>query len=604
MKIKYLFVGFIILSSVVLTGGFLFFPNLFSYESIAKTSSVWTDQTGAGISVPACGSSTPLVTCSGGAPNVTFTWAVAGPAPDTTVCSTASITAGPSGGPQSVIATGQPCTGGPFSWSGATLFNTTYTYSINFENGGHVISSGSFPTPGYCTAPAPIPPPTVSCSVAPTSATIGQNVTWTAVPSGGEAGAASGSINQSFESGNYAVWMTSGQDQTITARRFQATSAYWLKKVSLAFAREAALTGRLRVTIENDVGGLPSGNAIVGGTSDLVNVSGICVWGACATWIDFTFPGAGLTTGTNYWIVLRGFFDSTIAWSIIHWAGGPPDSNAGSKSLVRVYTTPSVWTDLTALGQDLWYRAYAANSPPSYSYSWSGDPPLAGQIVNPVNISYPSSGPKTGSVAVTSGGQSSGLNSCTNSVNVTGPPPPGDFTLSFGGSATCNSVPLSWTASSNADGYRILRGAPRVDISPYQPYTALNFTDTTVSQNTTYPYQIESYNISGTKRSNTINITTPFCPPTLTFSGSPNPIYQGQSTTLIWSTTFANACTASGAWSGSKAVGGSEIVFPSPPPSVTYNLQCSGPGGTTPVQPVPITITPFALPEWKEIIPR
>ncbi len=179
---------------------------------------------------------------------------------------------------------------------------------------------------------------------------------------------------------------------------------------------------------------------------------------------------------------------------------------------------------------------------------------------------------------------------------------PGDFTLSSSG-VSCNSVPLSWTASSNADGYRILRGAPRVDISPYQPYTALNFTDTTVSENTTYLYQIEAYNITGTNRSNAI-VSTPFCPPTLTFSGSPNPIYQSQSTTLTWSTTYATTCTASGAWSGSKAVSGSEIVFPSPPPSVTYNLQCSGPGGTTPVQPVTITITPFALPEWKEIIPR
>ncbi len=180
---------------------------------------------------------------------------------------------------------------------------------------------------------------------------------------------------------------------------------------------------------------------------------------------------------------------------------------------------------------------------------------------------------------------------------------PGDFSLSPP-SAACNSVSLSWTASAYADAYRILKGAPRVDISPYQPYTALNFTDYSVSQNTDYIYQIEAYNVGGTNRSNARNITTPYCAPTLNFSGDPTSIYQGQSTTLTWLSTFATSCTASGAWSGSKAVGGSEVVVPLPPPSVTYTLNCSGPGGSTGPQSVIINITSLALPNWKEIIPR
>ena len=92
-------------------------------------------------------------------------------------------------------------------------------------------------------------------------------------------------------------------------------------------------------------------------------------------------------------------------------------------------------------------------------------------------------------------------------------PSPGNFSLSTGGTVACNSVPLSWTAASGADAYRILRGNPGVDVSPYQPYTALNFTDTTVSQNTAYPYQIEAYNSAGTNHSNTTVVTTPYCPP-------------------------------------------------------------------------------------------
>ena len=194
--------------------------------------------------------------------------------------------------------------------------------------------------------------------------------------------------------------------------------------------------------------------------------------------------------------------------------------------------------------------------------------------------------------------------SVQSSATVTVLQQPGDFNLNTGGSVACNSVPLSWTAASGADGYRILKGSPRVDISPYQPYTALNFTDTSVSQNTGYLYQIEAYNSAGTNRSNTINITTPYCLPTVDLSANPTSIFQGQSSTLTWSSAYATSCTASNAWSGSKALNGSEVVIPSPPPSATYSLSCFGPGGSIGPQSVTVNIAPLALPNWKEIIPR
>ncbi|MDO8676397.1 MAG: hypothetical protein Q7K16_01970 [Candidatus Azambacteria bacterium] len=206
-----------------------------------------------------------------------------------------------------------------------------------------------------------------------------------------------------------------------------------------------------------------------------------------------------------------------------------------------------------------------------------------------------------------SGGGCSGTGTCTvvmtANKNVTATfvlELPGNFTLSSP-SATCNSIPLSWTASANADGYNVLKGSSRVVIAIT---TALNFTDTTVSQNTSYLYQIEAYNSAGTNRSNALNVTTPFCPATLDFSGDPTSIFQGQSTELTWLTTFATSCTASGAWTGSKPINGSEIVFPAPPPSVTYRLQCSGPGGLSPLRSVIINISSLALPEFREIIPR
>ncbi|MDO8443474.1 MAG: hypothetical protein Q7S78_00565, partial [Candidatus Azambacteria bacterium] len=210
-------------------------------------------------------------------------------------------------------------------------------------------------------------------------------------------------------------------------------------------------------------------------------------------------------------------------------------------------------------------------------------------------------------------GDCSGTGTCTVTINGTRNATanfaalPGSFDLSLGfggsGAAACNSVPLSWTASSNATAYRILRGSPRVDISPYQPYPALNHSDTTVSENTGYVYQIEAYNSAGTQRSNAINISTPYCPPTIDFSAFPLSIYQAQAVTLAWITTHASSCSASGAWSGSKPVNGSGIVHPLTAPITSYTLSCSGPGGAV-SQSVSINVTLLDLPEWREIAPR
>ena len=46
--------------------------------------------------------------------------------------------------------------------------------------------------------------------------------------------------------------------------------------------------------------------------------------------------------------------------------------------------------------------------------------------------------------------------------------------------------------------------------------------------------------------------------PTLTFSASPNPVDYNTSTILTWKTTNATSCSASGDWSGTKEINGSE----------------------------------------------
>jgi len=68
-------------------------------------------------------------------------------------------------------------------------------------------------------------------------------------------------------------------------------------------------------------------------------------------------------------------------------------------------------------------------------------------------------------------------------------------------------------------------------------------------------------------------------PSTASFFASPNAISSGESSTLTWSSANATSCTASGGWSGSKALSGSQSVTPMQ--TTTYTLSCIGSGGET-----------------------
>jgi hypothetical protein len=71
--------------------------------------------------------------------------------------------------------------------------------------------------------------------------------------------------------------------------------------------------------------------------------------------------------------------------------------------------------------------------------------------------------------------------------------------------------------------------------------------------------------------------------PAITLTADPARVGQGGTTRLHWSATDATQCTASGAWSGSKAMTGSESTAALSAPS-TFNLECVGPGGTSNAQ--------------------
>jgi parallel beta-helix repeat protein len=79
--------------------------------------------------------------------------------------------------------------------------------------------------------------------------------------------------------------------------------------------------------------------------------------------------------------------------------------------------------------------------------------------------------------------------------------------------------------------------------------------------------------------------------PTLVLSAAPASIATGGNATLTWSSTNVTSCTASGAWSGSKAVNGSAGTGAlSSVGAKTFTLSCSGTGGTV-TKSVSVSVT-------------
>ena len=64
--------------------------------------------------------------------------------------------------------------------------------------------------------------------------------------------------------------------------------------------------------------------------------------------------------------------------------------------------------------------------------------------------------------------------------------------------------------------------------------------------------------------------------PTLTFTVSPSTITVGQAASLSWTSTGVTGCAASGGWTGSRPIDGSESVTPLTIGQVIYTLTCTG----------------------------
>ncbi|MDP2946160.1 MAG: hypothetical protein Q8N61_01745, partial [bacterium] len=162
-------------------------------------------------------------------------------------------------------------------------------------------------------------------------------------------------------------------------------------------------------------------------------------------------------------------------------------------------------------------------------------------------------------------------------VNVIGAAP--SPTLSFSANPTSitqgDSSTLSWSASNASSCYGSGGGI--------DGWKNTNGNETVwPSSNTTY--YMECWNDAGTSsgvRSATVNVGGAPVPgaPTLNLSADNTNISYNTGTTLRWNSSNTTSCTASGDWSGSRPLNDSRDTGDLTS-SKTYNLTCSGPGGS------------------------
>lgn len=130
----------------------------------------------------------------------------------------------------------------------------------------------------------------------------------------------------------------------------------------------------------------------------------------------------------------------------------------------------------------------------------------------------------------------------------------------------------SWTLVSPASGASIA--------TPNQASAKVSFTAPG-----TYVFELDAsdgaFAATNLDRRVTVTVNADAAAPTVTLSANPGTLTAGATTRLTWSSGNATSCTASGAWSGSKATSGAEDSAALQAGTSTFVLACSGAGGST-----------------------
>lgn len=290
--------------------------------------------------------------------------------------------------------------------------------------------------------------------------------------------------------------------------------------------------------------------------------------GITAAGLTGGYTATGLTAGTPYFFTVTAVntMGETQFSNEVSVTPAAPVSPAPTVTIAANPTTITLGAS-TALN---WSSTNATTC--TASGAWSG-----AQATNGNQSLTPAA---TGNAAYTltcTGPGGSGNATATVTVNAVPPPPAPTVTISANPTTItlgANST-LSWSSTS---------AAACTASGAWAGNKAINGTESvtpTATGNATYTLTCTGSGGSGNATATvTVNpVAVP--PPTVTIAANPTTITLGASSTLTWSSTNATGCTASGGWSGAKAVSGTENATPTAIGSAVYTLTCTGSGGTS-----------------------
>ncbi|MBS0379718.1 MAG: hypothetical protein JSS29_14655 [Proteobacteria bacterium] len=487
---------------------------------------------------------------------------------------------------------------GPFSANGS------YTYTLNCTGAGGTGSSARILT---VSAGAPPAPPTVSFSATPTSLTLGQStqLTWTT----SNASACSASGGTSNWSGPQPL-----NGSNVAVGPFSTAASYSLVLTCTGAGGSTAGTADIVV----GSGAPPPGAAVT------VSVDPTTVTAGVAAGLTWTSANVSACTASGSWNGSQPLTGTDVSTGILSVPGNyaftltcngalgsvtdtasltvdaPPATilsfSAAQTSLLAGQGTTLSWTALNAasctasggLGTDGWLGALAASG----SSKSIGPFPAVGTFVYTLACSGP--------------GGSSGPQSVT--IGVAAPTPPASVvalaavpsTIVAGGSTL-----LTWT-SANATGCAASGGAGHDNWGGAVATSSAGTTvgPITVAGDYTYILQCSGPGGTGSAASVTVAVGAAPAPASITtFAAIPVSLSTGQSLALSWATSNAVSCTASGGtgsdgWSGAQlsASAGTSVGPLNVAGTFVYGLQCTGPGGTSAVSSVTVTVTAPPLP--------
>jgi hypothetical protein len=304
----------------------------------------------------------------------------------------------------------------------------------------------------------------------------------------------------------------------------------------------------------------------------------------------------GLNTGA---IATAGQYSYTLT------CAGPGGTGSASQNLTVATSAPpappaitfSANPTLLAPGGSITLTWNAANatsctaSGGSGSDNWTGTEPVtsSGTVVGPIATA----GNYTYTLTCTGNG---GTNSQSANVLVTSSTTPPTVTVDMSVSPQTitagQSAVLSWTSTNAASC--LASGS----WSGAEPTTGSAISTGTLSTAGLYSYTLACTGPAGSASSTATVTVNPAAAAVTNFAANPTTIPTGQSTSLSWATTDATSCTAGGGtgsdgWTGSEPTSSSgQSVGPfATAGNYTYNLTCTGPGGTSIPSSVTVTVT-------------